>query len=106
MFFHSYGDYRYLHSFPTRRSSDLKFLGFSRERWMTSNGAIQRSCSVIPSLPTTRKRRPTLWSGTPLPRGRQGDRKSTRLNSSHTVISYAVLFLKKKKNITYHTPTT
>src|SRR5260221_8214970 len=26
------------------------------------------------------------------------DRKSTRLNSSHTVISYAVFFLKKKKN--------
>src|SRR5260221_10925747 len=40
-----------------------------------------------------------------------GDRKSTRLNSSHTVISYAVFCLKKKKkhqnnrerdNITVH----
>src|SRR5215204_7169339 len=30
------------------------------------------------------------------PRAR--DRKSTRLNSSHTVISYAVFCLKKKKN--------
>src|SRR5260221_8865177 len=29
---------------------------------------------------------------------RQGDRKSIRLNSSHTVISYAVFCLKKKKN--------
>src|SRR5438034_2671269 len=28
-----------------------------------------------------------------------GDRKSTRLNSSHTVISYAVFCLKKKNNI-------
>src|SRR5260221_3457891 len=28
---------------------------------------------------------------------RLGDRKSTRLNSSHTVISYAVFCLKKKK---------
>src|SRR5438034_3270802 len=28
----------------------------------------------------------------------QEDRKSTRLNSSHTVISYAVFCLKKKKN--------
>src|SRR5437588_9195619 len=28
---------------------------------------------------------------------RIGDRKSTRLNSSHTVISYAVFCLKKKK---------
>src|SRR5436190_3271324 len=29
---------------------------------------------------------------------RPRDRKSTRLNSSHTVISYAVFCLKKKKN--------
>src|SRR5438034_11587852 len=29
--------------------------------------------------------------------GRTRDRKSTRLNSSHTVISYAVFCLKKKK---------
>src|SRR5438034_5144540 len=29
---------------------------------------------------------------------RRRDRKSTRLNSSHTVISYAVFCLKKKKN--------
>src|SRR5437588_2202810 len=29
---------------------------------------------------------------------RQRDRKSTRLNSSHTVISYAVFCLKKKKH--------
>src|SRR5438034_3064052 len=28
---------------------------------------------------------------------KKGDRKSTRLNSSHTVISYAVFCLKKKK---------
>src|SRR5215211_4800836 len=43
----------------------------------------------------------------PRPRGRfrrrparppHRDRKSTRLNSSHTVISYAVFCLKKKKN--------
>src|SRR5258706_5518944 len=31
---------------------------------------------------------------------RQGDRKSTRLNSSHWPISYAVFCLKKKKNNT------
>src|SRR2546426_2755879 len=30
-----------------------------------------------------------------------GDRKSTRLNSSHLVISYAVFCLKKKKNARY-----
>src|SRR5256885_12301873 len=41
---------------------------------------------------------------------RRGDRKSTRLNSSHLVISYAVFCLKKKQNnihelATYHTAT-
>src|SRR5207302_5272085 len=35
------------------------------------------------------------------------DRKSTRLNSSHVKISYAVFCLKKKKNkTTFHDPTT
>src|SRR5215204_6908920 len=33
----------------------------------------------------------------PTPGVPRGDRKSTRLNSSHTVISYAVFCLKKKK---------
>src|SRR3989454_2209542 len=33
------------------------------------------------------------------------DRKSTRLNSSHLVISYAVFCLKKKKNDTKNTDT-
>src|SRR5258708_30313925 len=32
--------------------------------------------------------------------GHQRDRKSTRLNSSHQIISYAVFCLKKKKKIT------
>src|SRR2546430_7211568 len=31
-----------------------------------------------------------------------GDRKSTRLNSSHSQISYAVFCLKKKKNLNLH----
>src|SRR2546430_8174481 len=35
---------------------------------------------------------------------RIGDRKSTRLNSSHSQISYAVFCLKKKKNIEYTSP--
>src|SRR2546430_17415153 len=37
-------------------------------------------------------------AGGPAPAG--GDRKSTRLNSSHSQISYAVFCLKKKKNVT------
>src|SRR5438034_8585239 len=40
----------------------------------------------VPRLPRGARRRDGL-----------GDRKSTRLNSSHTVISYAVFCLKKKK---------
>src|SRR5438034_3617186 len=39
--------------------------------------------------------RPSRWRRGPPPGC--GDRKSTRLNSSHTVISYAVFCLKKKK---------
>src|SRR5438132_2334040 len=41
-----------------------------------------------------------LWEGSVLfgaPHPAPSDRKSTRLNSSHTVISYAVFCLKKKK---------
>src|SRR5256885_10933720 len=36
-------------------------------------------------------------------RARRRDRKSTRLNSSHLVISYAVFCLKKKKKTTTYT---
>src|SRR5215467_10697333 len=47
--------------------------------------------------------RPSRRAGRPgrsgIPRGSAGDRKSTRLNSSHLVISYAVFCLKKKKKI-------
>src|SRR5947208_13568812 len=44
------------------------------------------------------RRRPPLHRGQPV--RRQGDRKSTRLNSSHQIISYAVFCLKKKKKTT------
>src|SRR5256885_16359219 len=43
-------------------------------------------------------RRSRILSGSPL----RIDRKSTRLNSSHLVISYAVFCLKKKKKSTYN----
>src|SRR2546430_10409036 len=38
------------------------------------------------------------WGRATVPRRRRPDRKSTRLNSSHSQISYAVFCLKKKKN--------
>src|SRR5438445_9451847 len=54
------------------------------------------------------------WSGVGLARvamadedqGCPPDRKSTRLNSSHANISYAVFFLKKKKETSLHRPAT
>src|SRR2546421_6416344 len=52
-----------------------------------------------PSSPASRSctLQPSLTHGTI----REGDRKSTRLNSSHDQISYAVFCLKKKKKQAY-----
>src|SRR6185312_9927870 len=50
------------------------------------------------SRPRARLRASVRWSGACRPR--PGDRKSTRLNSSHDQISYAVFCLKKKKKHT------
>src|SRR5438105_6174460 len=77
-FLYGYGDHRDLHSFPTRRSSDLKFAQPSirlRSAAMSTRQAL--GCGATISAPI--------------------DRKSTRLNSSHEWISYAVFCLKKKK---------
>src|SRR2546421_9009822 len=63
-FSYSYGAHRDLHSFRTRRSSDL----------------LQSRSDLVCRL--------LLVTGV--------DRKSTRLNSSHDQISYAVFSLKKK----------
>src|SRR5258708_24616359 len=38
----------------------------------------------------------------PMARAGSGDRKSTRLNSSHQIISYAVFCLKKKTPVNHH----
>src|SRR5256885_3774334 len=60
--------------------------------------------SQIPVSSRPIDRRPfaadSIWTRTLLPGAFFGvlDRKSTRLNSSHLVISYAVFCLKKKKN--------
>src|SRR5438034_11583679 len=83
-FFQSYGDHRDLHSFPTRRSSDLLAL------------------EVLESPRRVREQETADVIGQPAVVllghfGIEADRKSTRLNSSHTVISYAVFCLKKKK---------
>src|SRR5258708_12587154 len=50
-------------------------------------------------LAVRKNRRSRPWSGMA-----KGDRKSTRLNSSHQIISYAVFCLKKKKNSHHQNP--
>src|SRR2546427_8345682 len=64
------------------------------------NSALQRTFSVVPSgLGKIEGRQPSVelkrWAVFGCPSGT--DRKSTRLNSSHSQISYAVFCLKKKK---------
>src|SRR5205085_5066012 len=98
-FIYFYPPHRDLHSFPTRRSSDLEPCGNAkRRRSLPPHQASTRSqdgfrytrapsgpdsyVTVLRSVPTMRMSR---------------DRKSTRLNSSHSQISYAVFCLKKKK---------
>src|SRR5690606_39830422 len=91
---------RDLHSFPTRRSSDLKLCtrissGIRGENDKLSAHKRAR-CSSDPLNPWPfRANFPT--SSRPFVSSPIGsDRKSTRLNSSHVKISYAVFCLKKK----------
>src|SRR5256885_6926939 len=53
-----------------------------------------------PRCPSGTKEEPVASNGT----RSLADRKSTRLNSSHLVISYAVFCLKKKKKTTHKPP--
>src|SRR5690606_41693198 len=87
--------YRPLHSFPTRRSSDLEQDG-------QGDGApdgdlghqvggleVQAGARVVDQVARAVQQEGEQHPGQ--------DRKSTRLNSSHVKISYAVFCLKKKK---------
>src|SRR5437588_2418479 len=89
--FYSYGDHRDLHSFPTRRSSDLGLAQTGTTLAQTLEHTFPTS--IIDSMARGEVLQIVVFTflfGT-------ADRKSTRLNSSHTVISYAVFCLKKKK---------
>src|SRR5438034_7435229 len=97
-----YSVLRYLHSFPTRRSSDLG-RGGERRRAGPGRGSGGRAARGAEALVVqigkrSRALRAHLRRRRLLEEDR--DRKSTRLNSSHTVISYAVFCLKKKTNRT------
>src|SRR5690606_41298338 len=94
--FSSYGALRVLHSFPTRRSSDLVY-GFV---FSMDLGDIRLKYSSTPHPFCTDGEVPRVFLFLTAiygnPKGKL-DRKSTRLNSSHVKISYAVFCLKKKK---------
>src|SRR5688500_19180952 len=84
-YFYCFVDLRYLLSFPTRRSSDL---------------AVFRPMDVLVDGLHLVDRLPFLIDPEKIDVANADswqDRKSTRLNSSHLVISYAVFCLKKKK---------
>src|SRR5205809_7928093 len=84
-FFSCPGPLRHLHSFPTRRSSDL---------------AVELAADHAVGAVTVRNSNHFGMAGFyALQAVAAGmiDRKSTRLNSSHGYISYAVFCLKKKK---------
>src|SRR5437879_9063876 len=78
-FLRGYGVLGHLHSFPTRRSSDLRNKAAGRP----PQAAAASAFSFLISRPRNQET--------------ERDRKSTRLNSSHRCISYAVFCLKKKK---------
>src|SRR5205807_5448482 len=100
-FLYRYHPPRALPSFPTRRSSDLAasprrpLAGSGPARRRDEPGPAGRAAVItlrVNGMPRTvdvPPDMPVLWV--------LRDRKSTRLNSSHLVISYAVFCLKKKK---------
>src|SRR5690606_41969884 len=99
--FSSSAAHRALHSFPTRRSSDLVRIG---QAFGELAPLVVRAVPVGIGQPGD----PALLFGrfpsfcrigiaAVLHHVEVADRKSTRLNSSHVKISYAVFCLKKKK---------
>src|SRR5438067_6748201 len=94
LFFQCFCDHRDPHSFPTRRSSDLRgaamagdLTGAGVSRPDDGDAGADRPAWLATALPALHARQA----------GQRQDRKSTRLNSSHVSISYAVFCLKKKK---------
>src|SRR5205814_8992501 len=95
LFFYSPLPLLSLHSFPTRRSSDLLSLAPGRTLGVVGEsgcGKTMLSRAVLQLLPKRAK-----LGGRVMFAELGTDRKSTRLNSSHLGISYAVFCLKKKK---------
>src|SRR5690606_40613082 len=99
-------DHGALHSLPTRRSSDLPVAGEHLSQYLCAD---QRKLRLVARIGRGRLAAGGGCAALP-PEGRlevgladdfeQPDRKSTRLNSSHVKISYAVFCLKKKNTRT------
>src|SRR5205814_10642061 len=94
---------RRLRSFPTRRSSDLPPRNLRADAPPPSARPPSEPQVPMPDpqLPSTRERAgaPRRGPDNSAPQA-PGDRKSTRLNSSHLGSSYAVFCLKKKSSLT------
>src|SRR5690606_41483425 len=90
---------RILHSFPTRRSSDLGVLICRMEGRLDGTTSPEADTHLTASAAKPEGARMVLDCGPMSHLSSAGlrDRKSTRLNSSHVKISYAVFCLKKKK---------
>src|SRR5207248_4507022 len=94
-----------IHPFPTRRSSDLPELARQEERRSRQCHDPGLGIEELEERRFEECERPGAVGSARLrcaqyPPGQVQDRKSTRLNSSHRTISYAVFCLKKK--IQYH----
>src|SRR5207248_11632588 len=102
---HPSAPHRDLHSFPTRRSSDLGTLIWIRAEAGNSVKRLAVFVYMYPLCFYALVRLPgtqifILFGAAAGPVYHHAidlDRKSTRLNSSHRTISYAVFCLKKKK---------
>src|SRR5207253_10236746 len=94
--FYPYAAHPDLHSFPTRRSSDL-----AEERVRRAVDRHRRVDPTEPAVVAGQLEPLLLLDERELVRevAVDLDRKSTRLNSSHVAISYAVFCLKKKKTL-------
>src|SRR5438034_8540911 len=91
-FYYEHDNHPDLHSFPTRRSSDL-----SESQGARPDAGAEAEPRVSAGGGERETRQAAESRGQALKHCDARDRKSTRLNSSHTVISYAVFCLKKKK---------
>src|SRR5207253_11241856 len=89
VFFYDYGPPADLHSFPTRRSSDLPAMKRIGMNTAASDVVIVMIVNPISFEPLSAASNEIGFTII--------DRKSTRLNSSHVAISYAAFCLKKKR---------